>query len=103
MLVVMWGEVNGITVGVVTLEVKVLVVCGVGGMVDECPIGVEAPVEVVDTVAGVGVGVEGGPVVDEGGPVVVPWVGVVFEEVGPEVGEPVRMEGAVRAEGVHPS
>lgn len=71
-----------------TVEVKMLVV---GGVVEGCPGDVGAPMGVVDTV--VGVGVEGEPVVDEGGPVVVQWVGVVFEEVGPEVDEPVRMEG----------
>ena len=82
-LMVMWGEVPGVTVEVDTLEVQVLVDSGVvnGRPAD--------------------VGLEAGLVLGKGGPVVDPGVGVVFEEVGPGVGEPVRMEGAVRAEGVH--
>ena len=83
MLMVMWGEVPGVTVEVDTLEVQVLVDSGVvnGRPAD--------------------VGLEAGLVLGKGSPVVDPGVGVVFEEVGPGVGEPVRMEGAVRAEGVH--
>lgn len=92
------GEVAGVTVEVDTLEVQVL---GVSGGVDGRPVGVGAPVEVGDT--GVAVRLEVGLVLSKGGLVVEPGVGVVFEEVGPRVGEPVRMEGAVRAEGVHSS
>lgn len=97
-LVVMWGVVAGVTVEVDTLEVQVLVDSGV---VDGRPVDVGAPVEVAD--AGGAVGLEVGPVLGKGSPVVDPGVGVVFEEVGPGVGEPVKMEGAVRAEGVHAS
>lgn len=68
-----------LVVGMGTL-VEEVVVCGVGGRG-----GLEEglPVGVVDTV--MGVGVEGGLVVGKGGPVVVPLVGVVFKDVGPEV------------------
>ena len=81
MLMVMWGEVPGVTVEVDTLEVQVLVD---SGMVDGRP---------------ADVGLEVGLVLGKGGPVVDPGVGVVFKEVGPGVGEPVRMEGVERAEG----
>ena len=84
-LMVMWGEVPGVTVEVDTLEVQVLVDSGV---VDGRP---------------ADVGLEVGLVLGKGGPVVDPGVGVVFKEVGPGVGEPVRMEGVERAEGVHSS
>lgn len=78
----------GLLVGMGTL-VEEVVVCGVGGrggVVEGLPVGVGVPVVVVDAV--MGVGVEGGLVVGEGGPVVVPLVGVVFKDVGPEVGVP---------------
>lgn len=84
----------GLDVGMGTL-VEEVVVCGVGGrggVVEGLPVGVGVPVVVVDAVMGVDVGVEGGLVVGEGGPVVVPLVGVVFKDVGPDVGVPVRME-----------
>ena len=78
------GVLSGVRVGVGTLVVEVLVVCGV------VEVGVRVPVVVVETVTGVGV--EGDPRVGEEGPAVVPLVGVVFEEVGPDVCVPVRME-----------
>lgn len=52
--------------------------------------GLGVPVVLVDAV--VGAGVEGVPGVGEGGLAVVSLVGVVFEEVGPEVCGPVGME-----------
>ena len=98
MLVVTWGEVAGVTVEVDTLEVQVLVDSGV---VDGRPVDMGAPVVVAD--AGVAVGLVVWPVLGKGDPVVDPGVGVVFEEVGPRVDQPVKMEGAVRAEGLHAS
>lgn len=90
----------GLVVGMGTL-VEEVVVCGVdgrGGVAEGLPVGVGVPVVVVDAVMGVGVGVEGGLVVGKGGPVVVPLVGVVFKDVGPEVGVP----GVDGGEGVVP-
>lgn len=84
-LIVRLGVEIGVSVGVGTWEVVGLAVCGLDGVG-----GVEVPVVAVDTV--MGVGVEGAPGVGEGGPVVVSLVGVVFEEVGPEVCMPVKMK-----------